>query len=134
MLQFTYTTEDGAKKEMALEFRRSHRNVTTYRKGGAETVKSKYPYTTVNLVELQPVKSRSTIVASATVGCFKDDTYSVEEGRRAALRKLTPKIKEQLRPLVWDTYLGRFFVKVEEKSEYTGSEIPLFTPEENVAG
>lgn len=52
-------------------------------------------------------KSDMRELGRATVrGYFKDD-ISREEGRRKALQHLTPFIADELRPLMWQSYLNR---------------------------
>lgn len=101
-----------------IEFQRQHKQVPLTREGRTKTVKSRHPYTTARLIKLlpdtqdgKPVLRRSLFV-EAEVGCAKMDTFSKEEGRKAALRLLCVKLgiataPKSLNKVIWDTYLNR---------------------------
>lgn len=97
----------------AIEFRREVREVRVrdpFIKNAVNTMKSQYPFTTVNItVASDKPKREWEIVHTATVGCFKNDAFSIEEGRRFALRSLCKKLPgmKEFKAAMWSAYLTR---------------------------
>lgn len=107
----------------AIDFKREYktiRNATTIRKGVEVLVpvKSKFPYTTANLLKLDPTKRGlvgSSIYATATVGAWhREPVFSTETGRLRALRNLVRTLPKSMRPKVFSAYFSRV-KKVEPK-------------------
>lgn len=116
-------------KTYALEFQRTHRDIRRYQKvkgktKAIETVSTRYPYTTVNLLELGPEdpktgKPTSTIYRTGTVGCWFRDRFSLEDGRLAAMRFMVRAdgVSREMRIKVFDCYFGRHLEPVEQDQE-----------------
>lgn len=97
-----------------IEFRRETREVRVhdpFNKDVIHKVKSTYPFTTVNItLKSDKPKKQWEVAHTATVGCFKSDAFSAEEGRRYALRSLCKKLPKDLKDLktaLWQAYLTR---------------------------
>lgn len=94
-----------------IEFRREHRMVEAYNPatGDYEEVKSKYPYTLVDIRKYpNPDKvDEFTVIGTAEQGCAPEDVFYKETGRKRALKKVTSKVPKELRAILWDTYMNR---------------------------
>lgn len=103
-------------KTYRLEFQRDQKEIPLVRKGRVEKIKSKYPYTTVRLLEIEKDRLPK-MVESAQVGCAPFDNYTNERGRLEALRALTKRIYKskdldvlepiELVRIMWQTYTER---------------------------
>lgn len=99
-------------KLYTIEFHREHKQVQVKDKqirGVRRFVKSKYPYTYVEVREHTDPANLGTynLVVKAEQGCCPEDKFTLEEGRLRVLKKATPDLPKELRGLVWDTYLNR---------------------------
>lgn len=92
--------------EYKLEFSRHRGPVKAYVAGERQEFQSTYPFTTAQLVT-EKSKMDKVVHAIATVGCNPVDAYSNEQGRIAALRKLTAKMDKGLRKAIWQSYTNR---------------------------
>jgi hypothetical protein len=70
-------------------------------------VPSKFPYTTVNIVELGEKRSDDTIYRTATSGCYHQDKFSLEEGRLHALRLVSKTLDKPMKKAMWNAYMNR---------------------------
>lgn len=102
--------------KFAIDFVRSLRQRTFFTESSAGTsvemkVNSTYPYTTVNILELDPKEKgikNAKVFRTATVGCWHlEPNFSLETGRLRALRSVTRTLPKEMRPLVWDAYMSR---------------------------
>jgi hypothetical protein len=116
-MKFTF---DG--KHYKLGFSRKKKELELRRENRVKKVTSTHPYTTATLVELR-TDAEPLTVASATVGCYKGDTYSKKFGSYYALVALTSELRKsyskELRTAVWKAYLDRN--KQQPKNEDSGS-------------
>lgn len=100
-------------KQFAIDFRREFKQLRREDAEGQEAfVNSKYPSTTVNILELDPTEKGSIknakVFATATVSCWsKEPVFSLEKGRQRALRNVTRTLPKEMKPLVWFTYMNR---------------------------
>jgi hypothetical protein len=98
-LKMQFLTGDGRK--FRLEFQR----VTPTRPGGKP---STYRATIARVIEIDIETGEKSLVAETKAGCWhKEKLFTLEEGRRAALRKLTALVTEDMRKPMWGTYLNR---------------------------
>lgn len=74
-----------------------------------ESFKSKYPSTTVKILEYKPdLKSKDwPIYAEATVNCLPTDAFSHESGRLYALKKIGYSLGYGMRVAMWEAYHKR---------------------------
>lgn len=102
----------------AIEFRRDYRKIERVDENGKlHKVQTKFPYTTCNILELDPTSrnekgfithKNSKVFQTATVGAWhKEPNFTLETGRLRALRNVTRTLPKEMRPLVWDAYFGR---------------------------
>lgn len=97
-------------KNYEIEFRRVYRE---YPHTDPETKlqfmrKSTYPYTTANVIEIDPKNPlNKKVFRTATVGCHKGDRFSLEKGRTRALRLLTITTPKAMKPVLWKAYHER---------------------------
>lgn len=96
--------------EYSIEFARKTRDVTVQSTG--KIVKSRFPYTTVNILKLEPGPTGLrtwTIVRSATVGTFSTDTFTHEGGRLNALRNISRSMtnEKEFKKAIWAAYTKR---------------------------
>lgn len=105
-------------KNYILEFERQHKDVIVgpydEATGIGRKVKSKYPYTTVRVVEVGANGRDKTIFRTATVGCWHREaaTYSRGNGfkeisRLRALNMVTKTLPKSMKKLMWNAYLNR---------------------------
>ena len=106
-MKFDY---DGA--TYTIEFTRNYRLIPNPNKeaGAPAKILTSYPDTSVLLwkrVGTEP----GTLFSMATVGAYLHDKFSHEEGRRAALRKMskgtTPVLDKDLKRAMWKCYMER---------------------------
>lgn len=116
-------------KKFGLEFSRAKRTVVVYKKGKDTLVESKYPYTTVEVQELQ-ADGTWKIFATASVGCNpKFDIFHPRDGRIWALRKVTKDIPVGMRQVMWECYHEAVKPKEPKKgTPPTGSPSTPITP------
>src|SRR3990167_9632009 len=96
-------------KTYVIEFSRAYREYPRhdYETGLDFNVKSKYPYTTATVFEVDPIKFAKKIFRTATVGCWHGDTFRLEKGRTGALRLITITLPKAMKPLLWKAYHER---------------------------
>jgi hypothetical protein len=115
-------TLDG--KQYKLGFSRKKKELELRRENRVKKVTSTHPYTTAVLVELR-TDAEPLTVASATVGCFKGDTYSKRWGAYYALHALTTELRKsyskELRTAVWKAYLDRNKQQLTNEDSGSGS-------------
>lgn len=72
-------------------------------------VPARYPYTTVTLWKTMP-GGGEVIYRSYTVGCIHTDSYTLEDGRLAALRMLSKSnsLDKPFKKAMWTCYFDRF--------------------------
>jgi hypothetical protein len=103
--------DDG--KEYAIEFKRKLSDVTLQRIAGGNSVlgPSTYPYTTVDIVEVDKSTSPYTrrVHRTFTVGCHHKDRFNREKGRINALRQVsrTDSLSYEFKAKLWQTYMER---------------------------
>lgn len=99
--------QDGITYE--LNFSRRVHDVKVVKTG--VLIKSSKPFTSVKVVVVQPgVSPKSWRTYRQTeAGCFKDDHFTFEEGRRAALRKLckVAGLPKSFKTAMWKAYMDR---------------------------
>jgi hypothetical protein len=102
-MRFTF---DGS--DYAIEFSRYYREILRYVGGKRKTVQTRYPYTTVNLVRFLP-EGGVVVHRTYTVGCHHTDAFSLEEGRKSALRMMTKgnSLGTAFKQAIWSAYLTR---------------------------
>ena len=98
-------------QEWEILFNRDHKLVEVIdREENTKTeTLSTFPTTKVMLLKVDPVKKARQweIPFKAEASCFKGDKFTVEAGRIWALKKLTPMLPKDMRPVVWNAYLNR---------------------------
>ena len=98
-------------QEHEILFNREHKIVTVIdrEKNEKRDEISKFPTTTVMLLKVEVGKKAREweVPYQAEASCFKGDKFTVEAGRIWALKKLTPLLPEDMRPVVWNAYLNR---------------------------
>jgi len=108
-------------KEYLVEFSRDFKRVKTV--GSDELVESRWPWTTVSIVEVDPEEKDPNfwkVLAKAETSCLPEDRFEIATGRLTALRKLTgfkrtakgdvsnfPEIPKEMRRLIWSAYMNR---------------------------
>jgi hypothetical protein len=104
-----------------IEFQRDWMKVPYYGEDGEKVGEAiaTHPYTTVKLVQLHPETGKPVeVFREATVGCSPYDTYTLESGRRWALRSVTRTLNhlndadknawyKRFKSIMWQTYLTR---------------------------
>ena len=93
-----------------ITFQRKHREYLRhdYETGLDFNVKSKYPDTTVTIFETDPAHPLDKkVFRTATVGCWREDHFSLEKGRVRALRLATVTCPLAMKPLLWKAYHDR---------------------------
>ena len=98
-------------QEFEILFQRKHKSVEIIdrEKNTKTEALSTFPTTTVMLLKVEPGKKAREweVPYKAEASCFKGDKFTVEAGRIWALKKLTPMLPPEMRPVVWNAYLNR---------------------------
>lgn len=98
-------------QEWEILFNRDHKlvEVIDREKNTKTETLSTFPTTKVMLLKVDPNKKARfwEVPYQAEASCFKGDKFTVEAGRIWALKKLTPLLPADMRPVVWDAYLNR---------------------------
>ena len=98
-------------QEWEILFNRDHKivEVIDREKNEKRQEISKFPTTKVMLLKVEPGKKAREweVPFKAEASCFKGDKFTVEAGRIWALKKLSPMLPEDMRPVVWNAYLNR---------------------------
>ena len=98
-------------QEFEILFQRKHKpiEIIDREKNTKTEALSTFPTTTVMLLKVDPAKKARQweVPFQAEASCFKGDKFTVEAGRIWALKKLTPMLPADMRPVVWNAYLNR---------------------------
>ena len=101
---------DFAGETYAIEFKREPRRVQ-HRVGGHTVSEiSEHPYTIARLkvVAAEQPREKWATYREAEAGCNPLDVFNKEQGRKAALRKLTKTLQsKEMRTIMWETYINR---------------------------
>lgn len=89
-------------------FRRERKDVEyTTPDGQRATTLSKNPFTTVFVYRDKDGALPGEVFRTATVGCSTSDTYTAEEGRKAALRAISKTLDKPFKRELWGAYILR---------------------------
>lgn len=87
-------------------FHRKHKELTSQVDGPVTSTK---PYTTCEVNLLNEDGTFRSIYRTATVGCWKRDTFSPEKGRLGTLRVISKEksLSKDFKKAMWGAYMGR---------------------------
>lgn len=94
--------------EYKLSFRRFNRRVVTGATEGGELryADSKYPYTEVTLTR-KGLDGKEVPIRKDVAGAYFKERFTLEQGRLAALRKISITLDKELKKAMWEAYTRR---------------------------